>query len=108
MPSSLYLPKPPPGKSTALAVLSGRLAPSGGSVTVSGEDVAGRPDAARSRVAVCPQVRSWLLGAGWVASGAVGSGQPADLPYAHHVPVHGLVMRSHCRELRTAVDCAES
>ncbi|PNH10126.1 ABC transporter A family member 1 [Tetrabaena socialis] len=43
------------GKSTALAVLSGRLRPTRGSVRLGGVDIAGRPDAARGRVAMCPQ-----------------------------------------------------
>ncbi|EFJ41760.1 hypothetical protein VOLCADRAFT_98328 [Volvox carteri f. nagariensis] len=48
------------GKSTALAVLSGRLRPSGGSVVVGGVEVAGRPEAARARVALCPQTNPLL------------------------------------------------
>ncbi|GIL45671.1 hypothetical protein Vafri_2872, partial [Volvox africanus] len=48
------------GKSTALAVLSGRLRPSGGSVMVGGLEVAGRLEAARGRVALCPQTNPLL------------------------------------------------
>ncbi|GLI64061.1 hypothetical protein VaNZ11_007197 [Volvox africanus] len=48
------------GKSTAMAVLSGRLRPSGGSVVVGGLQVAGRLEAARGRVALCPQTNPLL------------------------------------------------
>ncbi|GIL73352.1 hypothetical protein Vretifemale_3536 [Volvox reticuliferus] len=48
------------GKSTAMGVLSGRLRPSEGSVMVGGVQVAGRPQAARGRVALCPQTNPLL------------------------------------------------